>query len=256
MPVYVYRAVTDKGLVVKNKVEEANKQALVKRLKNNGITPIEIMQVAYKGRGQTKKKKNVNDIQEIIKNVNTTQVGRSPSIKQLSSIEKVTVRDIIIFTENFYLLKKANFNNIHALSTIIQSTENITLKGILEDILAGVEAGEYMYTTMEYYSDIFPFIYVNMVKVGELSGSLTNSLGQAVKYLEDNERITKRIKGIIIPNVIQFVVILALLIGGTLFAIPQIQNLFDEIQTEATLPAITLWFQDYTWYSWSNFILY
>ena len=255
MPVYVYRAVTDKGLVVKNKVEEANKQALVKRLKNNGITPIEIIQVAYKGRGQTKKKKNVNDIQEIIKNVNTTQVGRSSSMQQLSSMEKlnlylastekVTIRDIIIFTENFYLLKKANFNNIHALSTIIQSTENITLKGILEDILAGVEAGEYMYTTMEYYSDIFPFIYVNMVKVGELSGSLTNSLGQAVKYLEDNERITKRIKGIIIPNVIQFVVILALLIGGTLFAIPQIQNLFDEIQTEATLPAITLWFQDF-----------
>ena len=254
MPVYVYRAVTDKGLIVKNKVEEASKQALVKRLKSNGITPIEIMQVAYKGKTQGKKKKNVTDIQEIIKNVNTTQVGRKEQVKQLTTIEKVnlylaatekvTTRDIVIFTENFYLLKKANFNNIHALSTIIQSTENITLKGVLEDILAGVEAGEYMYTTMEYYSDIFPFIYINMVKVGELSGSLTNSLGQAVKYLEDNERITKRIRGIIIPNVIQFVVILALLIGGTLFAIPQIQNLFDEIGTEATLPAITLWFQD------------
>ncbi len=258
MPVYVYRAVTDKGLVVKNKVEESSKQALVKRLKNNGITPIEIIQVAYKGRGQTKKKKNVTDIQEIIKNVNTTQVGRNSNIKQLSAVEKVnlylastekvTVRDIIIFTENFYLLKKANFNNIHALSTIIQSTENITLKGILEDILAGVEAGDYMYTTMEYYSDIFPFIYINMVKVGELSGSLTNSLGQAVKYLEDNERITKKIRGIIIPNVVQFVVIIVLLIGGTLFAIPQIQNLFDEIQTEATLPAITLWFQDFIYF--------
>ena len=82
MPVYVYKAVTDKGLIVKNKVEEASKQSLVKRLKNNGITPIEIIQVAYKGRGQTKKKKNVTDIQEIIKNVNTTQVGRNSAIKQ------------------------------------------------------------------------------------------------------------------------------------------------------------------------------
>ena len=254
MPVYVYRAVTDKGLVVKNKVEEANKQALVKRLKSNGITPIEIMQVAYKGRSQTKQKKNVKDIQEIIKNVNTTRVGRQDNVRQLTgmekinlylaSTEKVTTRDIVIFTENFYLLKKANFNNIHALGTIIQSTENITLKGILEDILAGVEAGEYMYTTMEYYSDVFPFIYINMIKVGELSGSLTNSLGQAVRYLEDNDKLTKKIRKIIIPNVIQFVVILALLVGGTLFAIPQIQNLFDEIGTEATLPAITLWFQD------------
>ena len=250
MPVFVYKAVTDKGLIIRNKVEEGSKQALIKRLKNNGIMPIEIIQVAY--RGQTKKKKNVTNIQDIIKNVNTAQIDKSQKSQlstveklnlYLASTEKVTIRDIVIFTENFYLLKKANFNNIHALNTIIQSTENVTLKGILEDILAGVEAGEYMYTTMEYYSDVFPYIYINMIKVGELSGSLTNSLGQAVSYLDESEQLNKKIRGIIIPNVIQFVVIFALLIGGTLFAIPQIQKLFDEIGTEAELHQITLWFQ-------------
>lgn len=251
MPVYVYRAVTDKGLIVKNKVEETSRQTLIKRLKSNGITPIEIIQVRYQGQ-QAKKKKNVTNIQEIVKNVNTTRIKKEQTASlsaierfnlYLSATEKVTTKDIIIFTENFYLLKKANFNNVHALSTIIQNTENLTLKGIIEDILAGVEAGEYMYTTMEYYSDIFPFIYINMIKVGELSGSLTNSLGQAVKYLEESDSINKRVKKAVIPNVLQFVTIFVLLIGGTLIAIPQIQNLFDEIGTEATLPAITLWFQ-------------
>ena len=58
---------------------------------------------------------------------------------RLAATEKITTRDLVIFTQNFYLLKKANFNNIHALSTIIESTENLSLKGILEDILAGVE---------------------------------------------------------------------------------------------------------------------
>ena len=66
----------------------------------------------------------------------------------LAKTEKITQRDIVVFTQNFYLLKKANFNNIHALNTIIESTENISFRGILEDILAGVEAGENMYTTM------------------------------------------------------------------------------------------------------------
>ena len=253
MPVYAYKAVTDKGLIVRNKVEESSKKLLIEKLRDNGITPIEVVQVGYKGKEQKKKKKNITDIKEIVKDVNTTRIGRRESVTQLSamekinlyiaSTEKVTTRDIIIFSQNFYLLKKANFNNIHALNTIITSTENLTLKGILQDILAGVEAGDYMYTTMEYYSDIFPFIYVNMIKVGELSGSLTESLKQAVAYLEDNDKITKRIKKIVIPNIIQFVAIFALLIGGTLFAIPQIQNLFDEIGTEAKLPAITLWFQ-------------
>ena len=252
MPVYVYRAVTDKGLIIKNKVEEPSKQTLVKKLRENGLTPIEIIQVAFKSKTQTKKKKNVTNIQEIMKNVNTAEFDRRESARPstvekinlfLASTQKVTTRDIVIFTQNFYLLKKANFNNIHALNTILQSTENITLKGIIEDILAGVEAGEYMYTTMEYYSDIFPFIYINMIKVGELSGSLTNSLEQAVTYLEDSEALNKKIRNILIPNIIQFVVIFALLIGGTLYAIPQIQILFDELGSDAQLPAITLWFQ-------------
>ena len=253
MPVYVYRAITDKGLIVKNKVEEPSKQTLIKKLKDNGITPIEIIQVAFKSKSQVKKKRNITNIQEIMKNVNTAEFGKKdvstkPSTIEkinlyLASTQKVTTRDIVIFTQNFYLLKKANFNNIHALSTILQSTENLTLKGIIEDILAGVEAGDYMYTTMEYYSDIFPFIYINIIKVGELSGSLTNSLGQAVDYLEDAEALNKKIRSILIPNIVQFVVIFALLIGGTLFAIPQIQTLFDELGSDAKLPAITLWFQ-------------
>lgn len=252
MPVYIYRAITDKGLKIRNKVEEPSKQTLIKKLRDNGITPIEIIQVAFKGKAQTKKKKNVTNIQEIMKNVNTAEFDKRESEKQttvekinlfLASTQKVTTRDIVIFTQNFYLLKKANFNNIHALNTILKSTENFTLRGIIEDILAGVEAGEYMYTTMEYYSDIFPFIYINMIKVGELSGSLTNSLEQAVTYLEDSEALNKKIRNILIPNIIQFVVIFILLIGGTLYAIPEIQTLFDELGSDAQLPAVTIWFQ-------------
>ena len=188
-----------------------------------------------------------------MKNVITTNIGKSKP-KQLSTkekinlyfakTEKITTRDIMIFTQNFYLLKKANFNNIHALDTIIQSTENVSFKGILEDILAGVEAGENMYTTMEYYSNIFPYIYINMIKVGELSGSLTNSLEQAVKYLDESDALNRKLKSILIPNIVQFVLLLVMLFVGTLVAIPTIQGIFDELGTDEELPAVTLWFAD------------
>ena len=151
----------------------------------------------------------------------------------------------MVFTQNFYLLKKANFNNIHALNTLIESTENLSFRGVLEDILAGVENGENMYTTMEYYSYIFPYIYINMIKVGELSGSLTNSLEQAVKYLDDTDKLNRKLKTILIPNIAQFVLLLVMLFVGTLFAIPAIQGVFDELGTQDTLPAVTLWFADF-----------
>ena len=251
MPTYMYKAVTKTGLIVRNKVESPSKQTLLKTLKNNELMPIDIEQLKYSEKRKKTKKKNISDIEEIMKNVNTTQINKPKQLSTkekinlyLAKTEKITPRDLVVFTQNFYLLKKANFNNIHALNTIIQSTENVSFRGILEDILAGVEAGENMYTTMEYYSNVFPYIYVNMIKVGELSGSLTNSLQQAVKYLDDTEALNRKLRAILIPNIVQFVLLIVMLFVGTLVAIPAIQGVFDELGTEEKLPAITLWFAD------------
>ena len=252
MSTFNYRAATEDGRIVKNRVEEGNRITLIKKLKANGLYPISITQTATKRKATVKKRRNVSNIQEVLENVNTTVISndnrRRLSVKDkintyLGTQEKVTEREISIFTQNFYLLKKANFNNVHALSTIIDSTENLTLVGILEDILAGVEAGDYMYKTMEYYSNIFPYIYINMIRVGELSGSLENALLQAVEYLDDTAKINRKLKTILIPNIVQFALLIVMLFVGTLFAIPQIQSVFDEVGTKSTLPKITLWFQ-------------
>lgn len=254
MPEYVYRAVTKRGQIVRNKVEDTNKNSLVKKLKSNDLLPIEVIQVSYKSNKSKVPKKNIIDIDDIMKTANSASIlqgreGHTTSARERISLllaagQKVTIKDVIIFTQNFYLLKKADFNNIHALSTIINSTENLSFKGILEDILAGVEGGEYMYTTMEYYSDIFPYVYINMIRVGELSGSLTTSLQQAVEYLEDTTTRSKKIKKILIPNLLQFIGIFLLLIGGTIFILPEIQKVFQTVGQGTDLPGPTLWFMN------------
>lgn len=99
-----------------------------------------------------------------------------------------------------------------------------------------------MYTTMEYYSNVFPYIYINMIKVGELSGSLTNSLEQAIKYLDDSEDISKKVKKVLVPNIIQFVALTLMLVIGTLVIVPYIQGIFDSVGSSAKIPEITMWF--------------
>ena len=149
MAVYRYRAMTPNGVIVSNRIEETNRSAVIKKLKRNNLVPISITeQIAITKKPVKTNKRNIKDIQEIMKNVNTSSIvtnrekNRETYIQKinntLAKTEKITTRDIVIFTQNFYLLKKANFNNIHALNTIINSTENYIFKGILEDILAGV----------------------------------------------------------------------------------------------------------------------
>ena len=183
MPLYRYKAATQDGQVVINRVEELNRFVLLKKLKNNGFMPIKVTAIPISNRTNKlakKQRRNVEGSHSVLRSVREAEIAKKVTTskskeftekakKVLFSNTKITNRDIVIFTQDFYLLKKANFNNIHALSTIIESTENDSFKAILEDILLGVEAGENMYTTMEYYVGVFPPIYINMIKVGELS---------------------------------------------------------------------------------------
>lgn len=270
MPAFQYKAIDNRtGQVIKNTVNGVTKQELYKMLKNNGLTPIDIQQALEVTATKQPVKKHRSS-EEILRDLSPDQVrliyNSNSNVKKTKNMtakskkisknrgHKITTRDIVIFTQNFLLLKKADFNNIHALETVISSTENARFKSILEDILAGVESGENMYTTMEYYSDIFPVIYVNMVKVGELSGSLVKSLEQAMDYLETSNALAKRVKKIVLPNVVQFVGMLLLLIGGTIFIIPTIQNVFEQMGSTAELPWMTRKFSEflkslkYWWY--------
>ena len=254
MPRFVYRAVTEDGKIVRNTVDELSRKTLIKKLMKNGIMPITIVQRrnTIVASSNTKKKKNVNVASEMMQETNL-YVNLDGELKKKSAFErinhklltqtsKITMRDVTIFTQDFYLLKKANFNNIHALSTIIDKTENPRFKEILKDILAGVEAGENMYTTMEYYDDVFPYLYINMIRVGELSGSLTKSLEEAVNYLEETDALNKRLRGILVPNILMLIGIIVLLFVGMLVIIPTIQGVFNAMGSKDTLPAITIWF--------------
>lgn len=256
MPTYQYKAMTQTGQVVKNTISGMTKAELVKKLKKNGLVPIDIQQAINIGAKDKYKAKNHRDAESVLKDMSPAQLdllynkkNKKEKVSTMQSLkanllraQTITKRDVMVFTQSFLLLKKADFNNIHALSTVIQSTENPSLKGVLEDILSGVEGGDYMYTTMEYYENVFPVIYTNMIKVGELSGSLIKSLEQALAYLDSSDALTKKVKKIVVPNVVQFVGMLALLIIGTLYAIPSIQDVFKEVGTQEKLPAPTMWF--------------
>ena len=255
MPLFKYKAVTKSGQVVENKVDAMNQFMLIKKLKKNELLPIEVTQVnSLVTRKNKKQKKNIESNNSVLKSIRNEEIRKSlvskPSfITRLKRIvnknAKITKKDIAIFTENFYLLKKANFNNIHALSTIINTTENESFKLILEDILLGVEAGDNMYVTMEYYEGVFPPIYINMIKVGEMSGSLTNAIKQAREYLDETMALNKKVKEILVPNIVQFVALLILLVAATLIMIPILQDTLNSVGSSDQLPAITLWFADF-----------
>ena len=256
MQSYVFKAVSEQNKVVTGRIKDATREGAIKKLRANNMTPISLKEAVdvVINPETTKKRRNMKVTEEdkrkstakVMSKRKETTVEKINKFAMQTSSLKITPRDIRIFTQNFYLLKKSNFNNIHALKTVIQTTENVSFKYILEDILSGVEAGDYMYKTMEYYPDVFPYIYINMIKVGELSGSLETSLEQAVKYIEESDSMKKRLKKMLLPNLMMFIGIWVLLFGAVIFGVPMVNNLFDSLGSTETLPEITLKFAAFT----------
>ena len=165
MPTYQYKAMAKNGRIVKNTVTDDSKAELFKKLKKNGLTPISIQQaVTLDNLNKMPKMKHrttaemlgdmSGDASKMLYDASNHEGAKKGGI-QITTGQKIKIRDIMIFTQSFMLLKKADFNNVHALETVIRSTENPRFKDVLKDILRGVEAGEYMFSTMEYYGNIF-----------------------------------------------------------------------------------------------------
>ncbi len=271
MPVYDYRAITKRGEVIKDKLEiEGNEKDVRLKLLSTGLRPISIKKRAFdlqktieKIKPKPKNKKvaiALNDTEiknaaelrkeQIAKEKEKLEAKKSKARKlldksidiniDLSFIKGVTEDDVISFTEMFLLLKKTNFTNMRAMTTMYANAENGPMKHIIEDIINGLEAGSYIYATMEYYNKVFPPIYVGIIRVGELSGSLTNSLEQGLKYLEDTKRIRKAVRKALVGPLLQSA---ALLLGGILaiiFGIPVLQDMYASYGLTDQIPEITM----------------
>lgn len=232
MSSFVCKVLTPQGQIVKLKMVEDDRITCLKKLKRNGMTPISVKNSYFF-------KRNLKSTAKIR---NKTQRNLNNFLEELSN--KIEIQDVKKFTQEIYLLRKSQFTTNHALITIIKNTEDKAFKEILKEMLKNIENGNYMYEVMEKHYDIFPLVYVNFIKMGEVTGDLENSLQNAMNYLENKEEIKSKVEKIIIPNLIMFFGIIVLTIVSVCIGIPVLQDIFKTNGTYVTLPNSTLIFTE------------
>ncbi len=252
MSQYRYKALTKGGQIVRNKIEDVSQQSVINRLRDNGLTPISIEKVQFKlptfnGTKMQRKNKSatISAAQNAVKKIREKQGEKAKSIKNeihfdFSFLDKVKPDDVVAFTQSLYLLKRADFTNVRALTTLLENTKNRAMHGVIEDILNGVENGEYIYTTMEYYSRIFPEIYVSMIKSGELGGTLVQSLEQALRYLDESQRIKRNVRKAIMGPLFQSILLIVMSLVCIIVGLPVMQNLYAQFGVEDQIPPATM----------------
>lgn len=250
MPSYKYRVIFEDGKIGHGKIMALNKSHAMESLKKDNIQPIAIKKLPDKNNKKinstknekTKLNQNINiNINKSKKKVDITKMTIE-ELKQMRShpFSKITTKDIIVFVNNLYILKKARFNNIQALRIIYEQVEKPKFKDIIEDIIIGVESGEKMNVVMQNYPNVFPPMFVNFVKVGEDSGNLDTALLYARDYMENSNKLKKQVRSAVIPKIIQFFGIIALMFILVIVGVPIIEEVYAMFDSTSKIPKATL----------------
>ena len=107
----------------------------------------------------------------------------------LEKFNKVTTADRINFTRQFATLVGAGLPISQSLRTVAEQTQSKPMQAVIEEILATVESGKSLSDAFEKHPEIFSNVYRSLVKAGEVSGTLDNSLKRIADQEEKDDKI-------------------------------------------------------------------
>jgi type II secretory pathway component PulF len=156
--------------------------------------------------------------------------------------KKVKPEELIVFSQQLSTLYKAGLPLLSGLRSLKEQTLNQRFKEILEGIGLQIEGGNTLFGAMSKYPDAFPIVYINMIRAGETSGKLGESLDRYVTLADRELRTRQRVKEATrYPKIVIFSVIIAfvVLLG---FVIPRFAQIFAQFNTPLPLPTkIMIW---------------
>jgi len=228
MPLFIYKARASKGKVVEGKVEAPSETAAAEILAEKGLDILVL--------SKTKKSSLIQSIED--------------------QLNRVSARDLVIFTRQLSVEVSANVPLVQALRVLIRQTSSVKLKMILAEVTAEVDGGARLSQALSRFPDVFNELYTNIIKSGETSGRLDEVLNYLADEQERDYDLTKKIQGIMAYPIIVF--ILLLLVGGFILvlAVPHLTNFFSEAKAE--LPLVTralIGFSDFVASYWWLIIL-
>lgn len=162
--------------------------------------------------------------------------------KTESWLEKLTRRpvdndDLMIFSRQMYTLNKAGVPILRAFSGLEASTDKPAMAELLKDIRASLDQGRELAAAMARHQEIFGAFYIAMIRVGEMTGRLTEVFLRLNEHLEFEQDVRARIKQAVrYPTFVMIAMAIAIVILN-LFVIPVFAKVFAGFNAE--LPLIT-----------------
>ncbi len=149
----------------------------------------------------------------------------------------VVVDDILVFSRQMYTLNKAGVPILRAFAGLESSATKPAMVDLLKDIRSSLDQGRELSVAMGRHQDIFGAFYISMIRVGEMTGRLTEVFLRLNEHLEFERDVRERIKQAMRYPMFVMMAMTAAIVILNIFVIPVFAKVFAGFNTE--LPLIT-----------------
>ncbi len=138
-----------------------------------------------------------------------------------------------------YLLQQIVISGISlvtGLQDVVSGGSRKTLAPAFQTLSSGVQSGMSLSEAMRERADIFPYYYIQVIRAGEISGSLEQSLDYLLNYLEWQIEFKKSIRSMLVyPSVVlSFMGVLGIILF--VFVFPSLIGVLTSLNADLPLP--------------------
>jgi type IV pilus assembly protein PilC len=149
----------------------------------------------------------------------------------------IPLTEKLMFTRNLSVMISSGLPLSKAVQNISVQTRNKKFKKILNNVCADIQAGNSFADGLAKYPGIFNDLFVNMVKVGEVSGNLEEVLTILALQLEKEHDLRSKVKGALTYPAVILVAMVGVGIVMLTYILPKMLSVFGDMHVE--LPAST-----------------
>lgn len=222
MPTFTYIASAKDAKIAEGEMEAPDQSAVIAYLEKHELFPLSVKE----------KKKRA-------------------AMMAFSFSDRMSTLDKIVFTRNLSLMIKAGIGIASAVDILLEDTEKPAMKKVLTRLKTDLEKGLQLSDALAQFPKNFPPLFINLLKAGESSGNLENSLLQISTKLKKESELRKKMQGAMAYPAILLFMASGVVILLVTFVLPRVSKVFA--QANVTLPLLTrglLAFSDFVNRQW------
>lgn len=212
MAEFVYKGRSANGGLITGKLHGNSAEAVASRLVSIGVTPVEIRDLAR-----------------------TSSLTLSDIVLLLGGGQPTT-KDLVLFCRQMHTITRTGLPLLRGLTGLMQTTHNDVLRTALVDVIASLESGRELAKSLQAHPRIFSRLFVNLIEIGEATGTLDVAFQRLHEYLSMDQEIRDRVKSAIRYPIIVLIAVAIALSIITIFVIPNFAPIFRTLGDNIPLP--------------------